>query len=349
MELNDRKRRILQAVIDEYIGTAEPVGSRAISKAKDLGLSSATIRNEMADLEEMGYLVQPHTSAGRVPSDAGYRFYVNSLMSRYRLGMEAIENLHLELERRVNQLDKLIKKAGAVTAALTDYTTFVTSPDQNSAKLKKIDVVDLGDNKSLLILITCDGAVRNRMLKLSIGSENSTKLGYILTEKLSGLSSEEIDFEKIKEIESMVSSNMTISPKVLVSILNFVYDAISDLSNQEIYIDNAQSILRFPEYRDVDKAREIFGFLENRDNLKKLVSAKQNDSDIHVTIGDENTPQALKDCSLVTVNYLLDNKSVGKIGVIGPKRMDYAKVFASLDLISTHIDKILNMYHDSSQ
>lgn len=349
MELNDRKRRILQAVIDEYIGTAEPVGSRAISKAKDLGLSSATIRNEMADLEEMGYLVQPHTSAGRVPSDAGYRFYVNSLMSRYRLGMEAIENLHLELERRVNQLDKLIKKAGAVTAALTNYTTFVTSPDQNSAKLKKIDVVDLGDNKSLLILVTCDGAVRNRMLKLSIGSENSAKLGYILTEKLSGLSSEEIDFEKIKEIESMVSSNMTISPKVLVSILNFVYDAVSDLSNQEIYIDNAQSILRFPEYRDVDKAREIFGFLENRDNLKKLVSAKQNDSDIHVTIGDENTPQALKDCSLVTVNYLLDNKSVGKIGVIGPKRMDYAKVFASLDLISTHIDKILNMYHDSSQ
>lgn len=349
MELNDRKRRILQAVIDEYIGTAEPVGSRAVSKVKNLGLSSATIRNEMADLEDMGYLVQPHTSAGRIPSDAGYRFYVNSLMSRYRLGMEAIENLHLELERRVNQLDKMIKKAGAVTAALTDYTTFVTSPNQDAAKIKKLDVVDLGDNRSLLILITSDGIVRNRMLNLSLGAEDSARLGYILSKKLSGLSNDEIDFEKIKEIESMVSSNMTISPKVLVNILNFVYDAIGDLSNQEIYIDNAQSILRFPEYKDVDKAREIFGFLENKDNLKKLVSSKQDDKDIHVTIGDENIPDELKDCSLVTVNYLLDNKSVGKIGVIGPKRMDYAKVFASLDLISTHIDKILNMYHDSSQ
>lgn len=349
MELNDRKRKILQAVIDEYIGTAEPVGSRAISKSNELGLSSATIRNEMADLEEMGYLVQPHTSAGRIPSDSGYRFYVNSLMSRYRLGMEAIENLHLELERRVNQLDKLVKKAGAITAALTDYTTFVTSPNQNSAKIKKLDVVELSDNKSLLILITRDGLVRNRMLNLTLGKEESAKLGYILTEKLTGLSSEEIDFEKIKEIESTISSNMTVSPKALVNILNFVYETISDLSNQEIYVDNARSILRFPEYKDVDKAREIFEFLENGDNLKKLVAAKHDDKEIHVTIGNENVPEPLKDCSLVTVNYLLDNKSVGKIGVIGPKRMDYAKVFASLDLISTHIDKILNMYHDNSQ
>lgn len=348
MDLNDRKRKILQAVIDEYIGTAEPVGSRAISKVKDLGLSSATIRNEMADLEEMGYLIQPHTSAGRVPSDAGYRFYVNSLMTRYRLGMEAIENLHLELERRVSQLDKIIKKAGTITAALTDYTTFVTTPEQNTAKIKKIDVIDLGENKSLLIVVTHDGLVRNRMLNLSPGHDNTEKLGYILTTKLAGLTCDEIDFSKIQEIERTVSLNMEISSMVLVNILNFVYETISDISSQEIYIDNAQSILSFPEYRDVAKAKKLYGFLENKNNLKKLLADGGKGDGIHVTIGSENVPEELKDCSLVTAEYVLNNKSVGKLGVIGPKRMDYAKVFASLDLISTHIDRILNLYHDDS-
>ncbi|MBP3360152.1 MAG: heat-inducible transcription repressor HrcA [Clostridia bacterium] len=348
MDLNDRKRKILQAIIDEYIGTAEPVGSRAISKVKELGLSSATIRNEMADLEEMGYLIQPHTSAGRVPSDEGYRFYVNSLMSRYRLGMEAIENLHLELEKRVNQLDKLIKKAGMITSALTEYTTFVTSPEQSLAKISKIDIVDLGSGRTLVIVVTQDGLVRNCMLSLSLGNDNSERLAAILTSKLSGLSVDEIDFEKIREIEAVIASSMTLSPKSLVNILNFVYETISDLSATEIYVDNVKSILKFPEYRDVAKASEIFGFLENKENLKKLIASGGDGKNINVVIGDENTAEPLKDCSLVTVNYSLDNRTRGKIGVIGPKRMDYAKVFASLDLISTHIDRILNLYHDDS-
>lgn len=348
MDLNERKRKILQAIIDEYIGTAEPVGSRAISKVKELGLSSATIRNEMADLEEMGYLIQPHTSAGRVPSDEGYRFYVNSLMSRYRLGMEAIENLHLELEKRVNQLDKLIKKAGMITSALTDYTAFVTSPEQSLSKISKIDIIDLGGGRSLIIVVTSEGVVRNRMLQLSLGNNNSEKLAAILTSKLSGLSVDEIDFERIREIEAVISASMTLSPKSLLNILNFVYETISDLSATEIYVDNAQSILRFPEYRDVSKAREIFGFLENKDNLKSLIATGRDGKDINVVIGDENAAEQLKDCSLVTVNYSLGNGAGGKIGVIGPKRMDYAKVFASLDLISTHIDRILNLYHDDS-
>ncbi len=347
MDLNERKRKILQAVIDEYIDSAEPVGSRAISKIEGLGLSSATIRNEMADLEEMGYLIQPHTSAGRVPSDEGYRFYVNSLMSRYRIGMEAIENLHIELENRVNQLDKLIKKAGTIAAALTDYTAFVTTPEQSLSKINKIDVVDLSGDRTLIIVVTQDGIVRNRILRLSLGTENSAKLAYILTTKLSGLSGNEIDFDKIKEIEAVIRSNMTLLPSVLVNILNFVYETISDLSSQEIYIDNAQSMLKFPEYKDVSKAREILGFLENKQNLEKLIVAGSEDSDISVVIGDENGVEPLKNCSLVTTEYSLGDKIKGKIGIIGPKRMDYAKVFASLDLISNHLDRILNLYRGS--
>ena len=348
MDLNERKRKILQAIIDEYIGTAEPVGSRAISKIKDLGLSSATIRNEMADLEEMGYLMQPHTSAGRVPSDEGYRFYVDSLMARYRLGMEAIDNLHLELERRVSQLDKLIRKAGMITAALTQYTTFVTTPQHNLAKISKIDIVDLGENKSLIIVVTRDGLVKNRMLRISLGAENAQKLANVLTSKLSGLSVDEIDFDKIREIEAEVSNNLGLSSRYFINILDFVYETISELYTTDIYVDNTNSIFNFPEYRNVEKAKELLGFLENKDDLKKAVVHGGDGGDIKVTIGEENAPAPLKDCSLVTVNYSLGDKSVGKLGVIGPKRMDYAKVFASLDLISTHIDRILNLYHDDS-
>ena len=346
MDLNDRKRKILQAIIDEYICTAEPVGSRSISKIKDLGLSSATIRNEMADLEEMGYLTQPHTSAGRVPSDEGYRFYVNSLMARYRLGMEAIEGLHLELENRVNQLDKLVRKAGYVTAALTQYTTFITTPERNLAKISKIDIVELGDEKTLIIVVTKDGIVKNRMLRMSIGSDNAAKLGYLLTSKLSGLSVNEIDFGKIKEVESAISEDYGINSRLLVHIFDFVYETISDISATDIYIDNTQSLFNFPEYRDIEKAKEMVRLLENKDDLKKEVVKTGAGDEITVTIGNENNLEPLKNCSLVTVNYSLGDKSGGKIGVIGPKRMDYAKVFASLDLISTHIDRILNMYHD---
>ncbi len=346
MDLNDRKRKILQAVIDEYIGTAEPVGSRAISKIQELGLSSATIRNEMADLEEMGYLLQPHTSAGRIPSDEGYRFYVDSLMSRYRLGMEAIENLHLELEKRVSQLDKLIRKAGVITAALTQYTTFVTTPEHNLAKISKVDIVHLGENKTLIIVVTQDGLVKNRMLRTSIGAENSLKLANILTDKLQGLSVDEIDFDKIREIEAEVSKNLGLTSRFFINILDFVYETISELYTTDIYVDNTQSIFNFPEYRDIDKAKQMVKFLENPDDLKKAVIHSTDSDDIKASIGRENSLAPLKDCSIVTVNYSLGDKSVGKLGVIGPKRMDYAKVFASLDLISTHIDRILNLYHE---
>lgn len=344
MDLNDRKRKILHAVIDEYIGTAEPVGSRAISKNKELGLSSATIRNEMADLEEMGYLLQPHTSAGRVPSDEGYRFYVNSLMTRYRLGMEAIGNLQNEFLERMQQLDRIIKKAGIVASALTNYTTFITAPEQSSVKLSRIEFVPLGDVKAVLIVVTQTGVVRNRTIDISLSPEDCSILSAVMNKALIGLTASEIDFEKIKQIESSIRAHLNLHPQILVLILNFVYETISTLSNTEIFVDNIQSILKHPEYSDIDKARQMLGFLDNKNNLKKLLGTN---SGINVTIGDANEDEALKDCSLVTVNYSLDNNVSGHIGVIGPKRMDYAKVFASLDFISTHIDKILNIYTEN--
>ncbi len=345
MDLSERKRKILHALVEEYINTAEPVGSRAISKNNELGLSSATIRNEMADLEEMGYLVKPHTSAGRVPSDEGYKLYVNSLMRRYRMGVEVIDALEDEMRSRIRQLDRVIKKAGFIAASLTDYATVVSIGSPNKASVSKIDLISLGARGTVLIVVSGTGVVRNRMLGISLSEAECELVSKVLRSKLCGLSSALIDFEMIKSLEKEIRMYVELSPQVLIAILNFVYETISELEETDIYVDNAKSILNFPEYNDIKKAQNIFGFLEDKKNLKKVLECAPDDG-IGVAIGADSNIEELRDCSLVAMNYTLDNNVVGKIGIIGPKRMDYAKVFAGLDLISTHIDRILKLYQE---
>ncbi len=343
VELNDRKKQILQAIIDEYIGSAEPVGSRAISKKNELGLSSATIRNEMADLEEMGYLIQPHTSAGRIPSDAGYRFYVNSLMRRYKMGVETIEMLQKELSGRIGRLDKAIMRAGHIAAALTDYATVVTTPVGEKTEIKKIDLVPISSDAAMLILVT--NTVKSRVIKASLSADDCIKFAEVLNARLGYKTADDITYGHIREIEEFCSGRLGIEPKTVIGVLNFVYESVSELDDGEIYVENIKSILKYPEYRDVDKAREIFSFLEDKSNLKKLVANTDSDG-VRAMIGKENEPEILKDCSLVTVNYSLDGKAIGKLGVIGPKRMNYSQVFASLDLISQEIDKLIGYISD---
>lgn len=337
MELNERKKLILQAIIDEYISSAEPVGSRAISKKNELGLSSATIRNEMADLEEMGYLIQPHTSAGRVPTDTGYRFYVNSLMRRYKMGVETIEKLQEELAGRINRLDRTILKAGYMTALLTDYTTVITSPVGEKAEIKKVDLVSVAEDTVMLLIVTA--RVSNRVIKVKLSPSQCTEIAAILNSNLCNKTSDEIGYDTIRQIEKQCHAKLNIDERIIIKVLNFVYECIGDLDESEIFVENAKSILKYPEYNDVNKAREIFNFLEDKKSLKKLISGTDSDG-VRAMIGTENEPEILKDCSLVTVNYSLDGKNVGKLGVIGPKRMNYSQVFASLDLISQEIDKL---------
>ena len=221
MELNDRKKRILQAVIDEYIGTAEPVGSRAISKKEDLGLSSATIRNEMADLEELGFLIQPHTSAGRVPSDEGYRFYVNSLMQKYQLGIEAVYELQNALENKVSQLDSIIRKVGSLASELTNYATFVTTPSQE-AVIRKVDLVPVSEGRVMLIIVTHE--VSNMTIDEDIDDENCRKIADIFNARLNSMKADDITYDDISALQEDVAKQTSLSPKVLVNILNFIYD-----------------------------------------------------------------------------------------------------------------------------
>lgn len=342
MELNERKQKILQAVIDEYLGTAEPVGSRVISKKNELGLSSATIRNEMADLEGMGFLLQPHTSAGRIPSDSGYRFYVNSLMKRYQVSVEAMEKMQEAFMEQVNRLETLIRKAGMITSLLTNYITVFTTPEADCSKIKKFDLVPLGGGNTMLIMVTQSGVVKNQMMPLGIDDKTTLALSEIINRKLSDLAVSEISFEKIREIQTETEQRLRIEPKILIRIINFVYEAIESFDETHVYVENAKSILKYPEYNNVEKIQNILTFLEDEKKLKQVIRDNGDKGGISIKIGMENEFEELNDCSLITVNYSLDRKSAaGKIGVIGPKRMDYAKVIANLDCISSHIDKIL--------
>ena len=346
MELSERKQRILQAVIDEYLGTAEPVGSRVISKKNELGLSSATIRNEMADLEGMGFLLQPHTSAGRIPSDSGYRFYVNSLMQKYQVGMEAIERLNQLMQDKVNQLDQVIRKAGMAASVLTNYITVITTPEADSSKIRKFDLVGLGGGNVMMLIVTEAGVVKNQILPLGIDEKALLKLCEIINRRITGLSASEIGFETIQQIQTECENTLRLEPKVIIKILNFIYEAIEAFDETHVFVENTKSILRYPEYSDLSKAQSMLEFLEDEKKLKQVIRDSGDGEKVNIKIGGENGLEELNDCSLVTVDYSLDNnKAAGKIGVIGPKRMDYAKVIASLDCISDHIDKILQQLY----
>ena len=255
--------------------------------------------------------------------------------------MEAVAQLQSVLETRVSQLEKLIRYAGAIASNLTEYTTVVTAPKEQEFEINKIDLVPIATQTVMLIVVT--RTVRNKVMNIDIDSATCMSLANILNEHLAGLKAGEITFDKIQDIQKDIENRLSLHPKVLIDIMHFVYETITDSGETEIYVNNAKSILKYPEYNDVEKAEKIFTFLDDKENLKKLVASSDGDG-IEAKIGKENDFEILQDCSLVTINYSLGNKKAGKIGVIGPKRMNYSKVFASLDLISNEIDKILNEY-----
>ncbi len=344
LDLSERKQKILGAIIDEYIGTAEPVGSRAISKRNELGLSSATIRNEMADLEDMGYLVKPHTSAGRIPSDIGYRFYVNSLMQRYQISVEAVESLKNELFNRVNQLDALIKKAGLMASVLTEYTTIFTSPSLGRSVIRKLDIVSMSTAGSLLLLVTKAGLVKNKMIDIVTDEYESAELSKVINDVLCGMTADEISADNFDVILKKARTETCIPNDKISDVLDMVSEWIHSLGESEIFVNNQRAILEYPEFSDISRAKEMMNFLDDKDNLIKIVESGHNNEGVGIKIGTENDLKELENTSLVTVDYKIGDRKLGQISVIGPKRMNYAKVIASLNLISSQIDDILKQF-----
>ncbi len=343
MIMDERKKRILQAIIDDYIDTAEPIGSRTIARKHELGLSSATIRNEMADLEEMGYLAQPHTSAGRIPSDKGYRLYVDKLMPAHALKAEDIEKLRSEMELRINELSQLLRQASAVLSRFTKYTSMAISPQLKASTIKAIQVVPIEPGKALVIVVNNADIVRNGLVKISeyIKPEALIKISNILNNKLSGLAIQQVNLHIIKDLERETG----VPGEILMPILDGAADCIEQIDNQEVYVEGTTNILNYPEFRDVMKAREFMNMIDEKTSISRALLDNVDPDGISVRIGTENDLSCIKDCSIITINYNIADTLSGTIGIIGPTRMEYPKVISSLryvrKIVSDEISRLM--------
>ncbi len=336
MELDERKKKILKAIIANYLETGEPVGSRTISKYTDLNLSSATIRNEMADLEELGYIVQPHTSAGRIPTDKGYRFYVDNLMEE----KEVVEEAKSSLLERVDRMELLLKQVAKVLAYNTNYATMVTAPNYNkTVKFIQLSQVDI-DN--LLAVIVVEGnIIKNQMIRVDVELDNEDvlKFNILLNTFLQGASLEDINLEMIQAMKKQAGEY----EGILDQIFQGIVEAIHEAKELEIYTSGATNILKYPELGDINKTSELLEKFEDKTELSHLLEetvGKDENTGIQVYIGDETPVQNMQDCSLVTATYKMPEGATGTIGIIGPKRMDYKKVVSTLKNLTIELDDI---------
>lgn len=337
MQLDERKLKILQAVIRNYLETGEPVGSRTISKYTDLNLSSATIRNEMADLEELGYILQPHTSAGRIPSDKGYRLYVDELMQKER-EVEELKGMLLEKEEK---MDQLLKQVAKVLAINTNYATMISAPSYQGNKLKFIQLSRVDVNQILAVVVVEGNIIKNNILNLEAPLDDETilKLNILLNTHLSGLTLEEINLGMIAQLKQQAG----IHSKIVSDVMDAVAEAIREEEDLQIYTSGANNIFKYPELSNGEKASEIISTFEEKQLLTSLVQdtlEKGQEKGIQVYIGAETPVQSMKDCSVVTATYELEEGMKGTIGIIGPKRMDYEKVVGTLQNLMKQLDSI---------
>lgn len=343
MQLDERKWKILQAIIKTYLETGDPVGSRTISKYADLNLSSATIRNEMADLEELGYIIQPHTSAGRIPSDQGYRLYVNHLMEEKEQEVTEMKQLMI---RRQDRMEMVLKRVAQFLAANTNYASMITGPQFNRTRLKFIQLSGVSEDQLLAVVVTEGNVVKNKMIHMEHGLDNDTilKLNILLNTSLNGLTMEEINLTTISRLKEEAG----IHSQVVNSVLDAVAEAIQMKDEEmEIYTSGATNIFKYPELAGSEQASSLISTFEEKKQLADLMTTVMSDEQnngIQVYIGNETPVQSMKDCSVVTATYELGGGMKGTIGIVGPKRMDYDKVVRTLKTLTTQLDDIFN--HD---
>ncbi|WP_342760055.1 heat-inducible transcriptional repressor HrcA [Kineothrix sedimenti] len=328
----------MQAIIRNYLETGEPVGSRTISKYTDLNLSSATIRNEMADLEELGYIIQPHTSAGRIPSDKGYRLYVDQMMEEKEREVEELKGILLEKE---DKMDHLLKQVAKVLAQNTNYATMISAPQYHRNKLKFIQLSRVDSHQLLVVTVVEGNVIKNSMLQVEeeLDSESLLKLNILLNTHLNGLTLEEINLNMITAMKQQAGIHSTIIGEVI----DAIAESIKADEDLEIYTSGANNIFRYPELADNHKASELITAFEEKKLLEELVEERlldENNTGIQIYIGDETPVQSMKDCSVVTATYELEEGMKGTIGIIGPKRMDYDKVVGTLKTLMHQLDDL---------
>ena len=338
--LSDRKLKILHASIQTYLESGEPVGSRTISKYTDLNLSSATIRNEMADLEELGYIIQPHTSAGRIPSDKGYRLYVDMLMQEKE---QELNDMQDQMLQKADKMDQLLKQAAKVLANNTNYATMVSTPMNNSNKIKFLQLSMVDEEQVIAVIVLGGNVIKNKLIHLEepLSNENLLKLNMLLNTTLNGMSIEEINLGLIARLKEQAG----IHSVVIGNVLDAVADTIQVDEDMQIYTSGATNIFKYPELSDKQSAQDIISAFEEKQQLTELVTqtlSHEENTGIQVYIGDEAPVQNMKDCSVVTATYELGEGMKGTIGIIGPKRMDYEHVLKSMKRLQTELDQ---MFH----
>ena len=336
MELNERKLRILQAIVADFIHSAEPVGSRTLSKKYDMGISPATIRNEMSDLEEMGFLTHPHTSAGRVPSAKAYRLYVDELMKHYELPEEEQNRISTQLFRNMSELDKTIEHAANLLSEITNLTAFAITQNLDDDRLKYINILPVDDQTVVLMIVAESGKVSNTALRLKAPyTEDQLRiLSKVLTHNYKGKPlSDILTRDVIRDLESDIHSLGKLADDIMPNFVN----TLENMLNVDLYMEGLTNIFSIPEYNDIEKAKHFLEMFKHKQDFADILINR--DNGVIITIGDENTDELMQDCSLITATYHINGKLVGKLGVIGPTRMQYDQVTSVIEYITDHLSR----------
>lgn len=337
MAIDERKIRVLQAIINDYIITGEPVGSRTIAKKYDLGVGSATIRNEMADLEELGYLEQPHTSAGRIPSSKGYRLYVDKLMETQKLSKE--EELRIReyiINSAMYEVDKLLKEACLLLSELTNLTCIVQTPSMRRSYIKSIQLMKIDEHNLISVIVSDSGVIKNHRIKVVNMPDNQQliSINEVLNYKLKNLTIEAINLEVINDVRR----ELTGFDDLFNAILPALYESLNTNTKDDLLVEGTTNLFNYPEYNDIEKAKEMIKLISNRDCVIELLEPN---GDITIKIGDENYIPQAKECSVITAEYCLGGRPIGSVGLIGPQRINYSKVISIMAQVMKELNKSL--------
>jgi len=336
LDLTERKRRILRAVIENYIQTAEPVGSKSVMERAGLDVSSATIRNEMADLEALGLLEQPHTSAGRIPSPTGYRFYVNELMERHRLSLQETHRLNDALNLKMQELDRVLEQAGRIVSQITRYPAFALSSGNIRVTIRRFDLLMVERSSFIIVVMTDTNVVHNRLVRLptDLSESQLQLLNTLLNTTFTGLTLEEITPELMR-----VATHAAGEAYGLISlVVSFAIEVLEDLEQRRVHTAGITNLFSHPEYRSLDKAEPLMSYLSEEGNPMRFPTTQEDP--MRILIGPENVAEALKDTSVVMASYDIGEGMRGIIGVVGPTRMDYARLSARLTYFADGLSRL---------
>lgn len=339
--LSERQIQVLQVIIDEFIQTAQPIGSRAIAKKDNIASSPATIRNEMADLEELGFIEKTHTSSGRVPSEQGYRFYVDHLMMPFRLSNHEMGIIQHAFTREMVEFEKVVQQSAKVLSDITSYTSIVLGPQVFEATLKQIQIVSLSDYSAVAILVTNTGHVEHRYFNVPqmLKTSDLEKLVNILNDRLTGIPIIQLEQKLYGEVALLLQQHTS----NLDATYHYLKEALLEKQPAKLYMDGKTNMMLQPEFHDIDKIQSLFSIMEKEEEIAKLLQSSS--KGIKVSIGQENEMAAMQDCSLITATYSLGGKQLGTIALLGPTRMEYSKVVSVLNVLSGQLSKTFNSWY----